>query len=101
MDLDAAGPRRLDCTEEPIGATPAVDTGQLQMRDLHVNTAAFADIDRLGHRFEHIVRLISDMGGIARTMLLQHAAECADFLGLGVQAGRREQPRRHTERAGG
>ena len=71
------------------------------MRDLDVNTATFADIDRLGHGLEHIVRLISYMRGVARAVPLQHVTERADFLGLRVQAGRREQACRHTERARG
>jgi hypothetical protein len=49
MDLDAGGRRRLNRAEELFGAAPAVDTAASNVRSVR-GYAAFADIDRLGHR---------------------------------------------------
>ena len=50
MNVDPARAGRLDGAEEFFCPTPAVDPGKLQMGDLNMDAAAFADVDGLGDR---------------------------------------------------
>ena len=70
------------------------------MHDLDMHAALFADCDRFLDRLDHFVRFIAQMGEIAGVVALEHVAERDHFVGRRVGAGRREQARRHPERAG-
>ena len=71
------------------------------MHDLDMHPSGAGEIDRLGDRREHLVRLVADMGEIGGVVALQHGAEGEHFGKRGEAARRREQTRRHAERARG
>ena len=70
------------------------------MHDLDVDAALVGDVDRLLHGFQHLVRFVAQVGEVAGVVALEHVAERFHLVRLGVGAGRREQARRHAERAG-
>ncbi len=70
------------------------------MHDLDMHAALLADRDCLGDRLDHFVGFVAQVGEIAGVVALEHMAERDHFRSCRVGAGRREQARRHAERAG-
>ncbi len=70
------------------------------MHDLDMHAALLRDLDGLGDRFHHFVRFVAQVGEIPGIVALEHMAERDHLRGLRVRAGRREQPRGQSERAG-
>src|SRR5205814_3623372 len=58
---EPAPARDGDLVQQPRGAAPVVDAGELQVRDLYVHPRCFGDGDRLAHRVRDVVRLVTDV----------------------------------------
>ena len=74
MHVDAARAGGADRLEKTIGLAPAVGPGQLHVRDLHMDAAMLADVDRFGDGLVHAVGFVADVRGVACAVGLQYAA---------------------------
>ena len=100
IDVDAARLGVGDHGQRLRGLAPIVHAGAFEMHDLDMHAALLADRYCLRDRLDHFVGLVAQMGEIAGIVPLEHMAERDHLGGLRVGAGRREQARRHAERAG-
>ena len=100
IDVEAARLGGGDHLQRLPRLAPVVGARAFEMHDLDMDAASFRDVDRLLQRLDHLAGLVAQMGEVAGVVALQHMAERRHLVRPGIGAGRREQPRRHAERAG-
>ncbi len=99
-DLQPRRPCRLDRGTGLLGQAPVLLAGYLEVRDVHGEPGALADVDRLADRAEQTRAFVPDVAGVDPAVGGDDLRELDELVRVGVAAGDVDQARRHAPRPG-
>src|SRR6267378_2619488 len=82
---------RGDLLEHAAGAAPVVDTGELEVGDLHVNAGRLRDGDRFADGLAAVVGLVANVRRVRGAVAAEHARQRQDLGAVGMAAGSGEE----------
>ena len=99
MDVEAAGRGRVDHRQRGLHLSPVELTDGLVVGDLHRHLGALADRDGLGDGLDEPRPFVAHVGRVEPAARRDRLGEAHNLVGLGVRAGRIDEPRGEAERA--